>query len=176
MSKKELIIDCLKETDQWVVDSDDENEEDTIEANLQDFYSDSVSDQLKTICEYYDSVDDLYFPFVKQLISESDEFKVGDVLLLYTRYESRPHYGLSLVGYNNETNSKELLTDGEGEPVFPVWLKEKLINENMDYSSANNEIKSILMDLYNPNYDPSDEEDDIWCLPQTCSIIHKANN
>ena len=43
-----MIIDCLKETDQWVVDSDDENEEDTIEANLQDFYSDSVSDQLKT--------------------------------------------------------------------------------------------------------------------------------
>ena len=80
----------------------------------------------------------LYMHYCEEYIVQSD-LKVGDICLIISYYESRPEYGVAIVGYGIN-NNKELVTDPEGQPELPDNIIMKLKNRKVEYNNVNNRL------------------------------------
>lgn len=90
----------------------------------------------------FNEVYDLYLYTVESLLTECDEYKIGDWFYIEDLYETRQWHGMGRISYDLEKKEKFLVYYGEDTPysesnvvnikVFPEWLQNK-INENSDF-------------------------------------------
>ena len=87
----------------------------------------------------FDELYDLYRYTVESLLTECDEYKVGDWFHIEDLYETRQWYGMGRISYDIEKKEKFLVYYGEDTPysesnvvnikVFPEWLQNKINNK-----------------------------------------------
>ena len=84
----------------------------------------------------------IYKLYCEEYVVDSD-LKVGDICLLVSQYESRPEYGISIVGYDERNNNKTLVTDSEGTPNLPDNIITKLKVRNVTYNNVNKKLNEL---------------------------------
>lgn len=84
----------------------------------------------------------LYMYYCEEYIVQSD-LKVGDICLTISYYESRPEYGVAIIGYGIN-NNKTLVTDSEGQPELSDNIIMKLKNRKVEYNNVNNRLAEAL--------------------------------
>ena len=87
----------------------------------------------------FDEVYELYRYTVESLLTECDEYKVGDWFYIEDLYETRQWHGMGRISYDIEKKEKYLVFYGEDTPycgdnivnikVFPEWLQAKINNK-----------------------------------------------
>ena len=83
----------------------------------------------------------LYMHYCEEYIQS--DLKVGDICLLISYYESRPEYGIAIVGYG-VNNNKTIVTDSEGQPELPDKIVTKLKNRRVKYNNVNKRLTESL--------------------------------
>ena len=107
-----------------------------------------------------DEQEEMYREIINHLIQTNKKYMAGDILYLYTRYESRPYYGRAFIDYDVKTQKKIISEDGEGEPSLFDYSIEILKTRKVTYKRAN----IILADQL-------DVLSDSLCVPYYCKKI-----
>lgn len=78
----------------------------------------------------------LYKVYCREFIADSS-YKVGDICLLISPVETRPSYGLSIIGYRESIKSKVVVSDSEGQPSLSPHIVTKLKSLKTTYDRVN---------------------------------------
>ena len=108
--------------------------------------------------------EDFYMYKVSKKIQNNMDYMVGDIFYAQDYITSRPQYGLGIIGWDWKNNKKIPLTDGEGQPILPQNILDKLKENKVTYVDAN---LNAIQELFSGEFD----DEDIWILlPQLQSL------
>ena len=108
---------------------------------------------------------DFYYYKVDKFIQKDSSIKIGDVVYAQEYMTSRPEYGIALIGWDQESAKKLLVTDGEGQPELPQYIVDKLVEKHVTYNMANNDVFYLIMG------DDGEMDATTWVLPSICLRI-----
>ena len=121
---------------------------------------------LKTLVLHFEpDSSDFYYYKVDKFIQKDSSIKIGDVVYAQEYMTSRPQYGIALVGWDQESGKKILVTDGEGQPELPQYIVDKLVAKHVTYNMANNDVFYLIMG------DDGEMDATTWVLPSVCRRI-----
>jgi len=121
---------------------------------------------LKTLVLHFEpDSSDFYYYKVDKFIQKDSSIKIGDVVYAQEYMTSRPEYGIALVGGDQESGKKILITDGEGQPELPQYIVDKLVAKHVTYNMANNDVFYLIMG------DDGEMDATTWVLPSVCLRI-----
>lgn len=120
------------------------------------------------VLEFDPESDRFYYYKVNKFIEKDKSIKVGDVVYAEEYRSSRPHYAIGLVGWDYESSKKILIIDAEGQPTFPQYIIDKLLENRIIYIMANDDTYFDI--LGGDETTPTDLVP--WVLPNICMRLN----